>query len=51
MQIDYIQGQALGTAGVLAAIPKDVNPLLVINGDIITDLSYGARFHGTAKPK
>jgi len=48
VQIDYIQEEEpLGTAGVLAALPKGDDPLLVINGDIITDVSYGAmlRFH------
>jgi dTDP-glucose pyrophosphorylase len=48
IQIDYIrEEQPLGTAGVLAALPKGDDPLLVINGDIITDVSYGAvlRFH------
>jgi NDP-sugar pyrophosphorylase family protein len=48
MQIEYIQeDKPLGTAGVLAAVPKGDDPLLVINGDIVTDLSYGAmlRFH------
>jgi dTDP-glucose pyrophosphorylase len=48
VQIDYIREEKpLGTAGVLAALPKGDDPLLVINGDIVTDLSYGAmlRFH------
>ena len=48
VQIDYIhEEQPLGTAGVLASLPKGDNPLLVINGDIVTDVSYGAmlRFH------
>ena len=48
VQIDYIQEEEpRGTAGVLAALPKGDDPLLVINGDIITDVSYGAmlRFH------
>ena len=48
IQIDYIhEEQPLGTAGVLAALPKGDDPLLVINGDIVTDVSYGAmlRFH------
>jgi dTDP-glucose pyrophosphorylase len=48
VQIDYIQEEKpLGTAGVLASLPKGDDPLLVINGDIITDVSYGAmvRFH------
>jgi dTDP-glucose pyrophosphorylase len=48
VQIDYIQeDKPLGTAGVLAALPQGDDLLLVINGDIITDLSYGAmlRFH------
>jgi dTDP-glucose pyrophosphorylase len=48
VQIDYIhEDKPLGTAGVLAALPKGDDTLLVINGDIVTDLSYGAmlRFH------
>src|SRR5580692_1271171 len=48
MQIDYIHEETpLGTAGVLAVVPKGENPLLVINGDILTELSYEAmlRFH------
>jgi len=48
VQIDYIhEEQPLGTAGVLASLPKGDDPLLVINGDIVTDVSYGAmlRFH------
>ena len=48
MHIDYIQEETpLGTAGVLAVIPKGEDPLLVINGDILTELSYEAmlRFH------
>jgi dTDP-glucose pyrophosphorylase len=48
VQIDYIhEEQPRGTAGVLAALPKGDGPLLVINGDIVTDVSYGAmlRFH------
>ena len=43
VQIDYIhEEQPLGTAGVLSAIPKGDDPLLVINGDIVTEVSYGA---------
>jgi dTDP-glucose pyrophosphorylase len=48
VQIDYLhEEQPRGTAGVLATLPKGEDPLLVINGDIITDVSYGAivRFH------
>lgn len=48
VQINYIhEDQPLGTAGVLSALPKGDDPLLVINGDIITDVSYEAmlRFH------
>lgn len=48
VQINYIhEDQPLGTAGVLAALPKGDDPLLVINGDIVTDVSYEAmvRFH------
>jgi len=48
IQIDYIhEEQPRGTAGVLATLPKGEDPLLVINGDIVTDVSYGAilRFH------
>lgn len=48
VQIDYIhEEQPRGTAGVLATLPKGDDPLLVINGDIVTDVSYGAilRFH------
>src|ERR1017187_4892250 len=48
VQIHYIhEEEPLGTAGVLAALPKGDDPLLVINGDIITDVSYEAmlRFH------
>lgn len=48
VQIDYIhEEQPRGTAGVLATLPKGDDPLLVVNGDIVTDVSYGAmlRFH------
>jgi dTDP-glucose pyrophosphorylase len=48
VRIDYIhEEQPRGTAGVLAALPKGDDPLLVINGDIVTDVSYGAimQFH------
>ena len=48
VQIDYIhEEQPLGTAGVLSALPQGDDPLLVINGDIVTDVSYEAmwRFH------
>jgi dTDP-glucose pyrophosphorylase len=48
MQIDYIhEDQPRGTAGALAALPKGDDPLLVINGDIVTEVSYEAmlRFH------
>ncbi len=48
VQIDYIhEEQPLGTAGVLSALPKGDDPLLVINGDIVTNVSYEAmlRFH------
>lgn len=48
VQIDYIhEDKPLGTAGVLASLPKGNDPLLVVNGDIVTDVSYGAmlRFH------
>jgi dTDP-glucose pyrophosphorylase len=48
VQIDYIhEEKPLGTAGVLASLPKGDDPLLVINGDIVTDVSYEAmlRFH------
>ena len=48
VQIDYLEEEEpLGTAGVLAALPQGDEPLLVINGDIITDVSYEAmlRFH------
>jgi dTDP-glucose pyrophosphorylase len=48
VQIDYIhEEQPRGTAGVLATLPEGEDPLLVINGDIVTDVSYRAilRFH------
>ena len=48
VQIDYIRGGKTARYGRrVAALPKGDDPLLVINGDIITDLSYGAmlRFH------
>jgi dTDP-glucose pyrophosphorylase len=48
VQIDYIhEDQPRGTAGVLAALPPGDDPLLVINGDIVTDVSYEAmlQFH------
>jgi dTDP-glucose pyrophosphorylase len=48
VQIEYIhEGEPLGTAGVLATLPKGDDPLLVINGDIVTDVSYEAmlQFH------
>lgn len=46
VQIDYIhEEKPLGTAGVLAALPKGDDPLLVVNGDIVTDVSYGAMLH------
>jgi dTDP-glucose pyrophosphorylase len=48
VRIDYIhEEQPRGTAGVLATLPRGDDPLLVINGDIVTDVSYEAivRFH------
>ena len=48
VQIDYLhEEQPRGTAGVLASLPKGDDPLFVINGDIVTEVSYGAmlRFH------
>ena len=48
VEINYIhEEKPLGTAGVLAAIPQGEDPLLVINGDIVTDVSYEAmlQFH------
>jgi dTDP-glucose pyrophosphorylase len=45
--IDYVnEQQPLGTAGVLSLIAEkeDEEPLLVVNGDIVTDVSYRAMF-------
>jgi len=48
VQIQYVQeDQPLGTAGALRKIADSRHPLLVINGDILTDLDFKAmhRFH------
>lgn len=48
VQINYIhEDEPRGTAGVLSVLPPGDDPLLVINGDIVTDVSYEAmlRFH------
>lgn len=46
VQINYIhEDQPRGTAGVLSELPKGDDPLLVVNGDIVTEVSYGAMLH------
>lgn len=41
LAIRYIQEQSpLGTAGALSHVAPDDRPLLVVNGDIVTDLNY-----------
>lgn len=48
MQIDFIEETSpTGTAGSLAMVPDLDEPFLVMNGDILTDLSYGDlyRYH------
>lgn len=44
VKIDYLREQSpLGTAGALGLLnPKPEEPFLVTNGDVITDISYGA---------
>jgi NDP-sugar pyrophosphorylase family protein len=47
LAIDYVhEQQPLGTAGVLSLIAEkeDEEPLLVVNGDIVTGVSYRAMF-------
>ncbi len=48
MDIRYVEeSRPLGTAGALALLDRCTEPLLVINGDVVTDLDFGAmrRFH------
>lgn len=41
VDIEYVQeGQALGTAGALGLLKESKEPLLVINGDIVTDVDF-----------
>ena len=45
VQIDYVnEEQPLGTAGALALMEAPEEPLLVINGDILTELNFPAMF-------
>lgn len=50
VRIDYLREEApLGTAGALALLdPRPEQPFLVTNGDVLTDIQYGALldFHG-----
>lgn len=48
VDIRYVnEDQPMGTAGVLGLLERSEEPLLVINGDILTDVDFGAmlRFH------
>ena len=46
MDICYVnEDQPLGTAGVLGLITPSHEPLLVINGDIMTEVNFGALLH------
>jgi len=39
--VDYItESKPLGTAGALACVTSDEGPILVVNGDVLTDLDY-----------
>jgi dTDP-glucose pyrophosphorylase len=45
VEINYIQeSEPLGTAGSLGLLPETTEPILVINGDILTRLDFGALF-------
>lgn len=49
VEINYVQeSQPLGTAGALSLLPEQDEPLLVINGDILTRVDFAAlfAFHG-----
>src|SRR5205085_120616 len=48
MDISYIrEDEPLGTAGVLGLLPPPTEPMLLINGDILTKVDFGAmlQFH------
>jgi dTDP-glucose pyrophosphorylase len=50
VDIEYVnEGQPLGTAGALAMLDPSDEPVLVINGDIVTQVNFGAMldFHRT----
>jgi dTDP-glucose pyrophosphorylase len=43
VRIDYLyEENPLGTAGALASLPHSDEPVLVVNGDILTGVNYGA---------
>jgi NDP-sugar pyrophosphorylase family protein len=47
IEIDFIvEENPLGTAGPLALLPADVESLFMINGDILTELDFGAVLRG-----
>lgn len=46
VRIDYsYEEKPLGTAGPLSLLPKFDEPVLVMNGDVLTDLDYSSLYH------